>query len=351
MATHTIGTGGDFSTPQAWEDDIPTTLTAQRIGQCKNQEFSGTPVINFSAHTTVLSTLDVILETESGASFKDNANIRTNALRYNSANGAGFVSSSDYDYQAAIYVSGVINHLTIRNLQVKAARFPIHYLFSVADPTTNLFKDMIFEKTGNANSPVVTVMAKRLDNVLIIQRGTAGNGLFCTSGGVNLATVVNGCGIVRPSNVTAAGTGLTRLYVVPIVKSSSVFGFSTDCGTGFDSTSDYNATSKSDAASGFPDPATDHNVYDCVYDTALFVQPSDASGGHDFRTLTGSALVNTGLLDSTNAPNDISGQARSDPPEIGVWELAAAGGTTRGTPFGHRGTAFNGGRALHGILQ
>jgi hypothetical protein len=27
------------------------------------------------------------------------------------------------------------------------------------------------------------------------------------------------------------------------------------------------------------------------------------------------------------------------------------GGSTRGTPFGHKGTAFNGGRALHGIIQ
>lgn len=30
---------------------------------------------------------------------------------------------------------------------------------------------------------------------------------------------------------------------------------------------------------------------------------------------------------------------------------AAGGGTTRGTPFGHRGTAFNGGRTFHGIIQ
>jgi hypothetical protein len=33
-----------------------------------------------------------------------------------------------------------------------------------------------------------------------------------------------------------------------------------------------------------------------------------------------------------------------------VGEAAAGGGATRGTPFGHRGTAFNGGRTFHGIL-
>lgn len=32
-------------------------------------------------------------------------------------------------------------------------------------------------------------------------------------------------------------------------------------------------------------------------------------------------------------------------------EAGGGGGTTRGTPFGHRGTAFNGGRTFHGIIQ
>lgn len=36
------------------------------------------------------------------------------------------------------------------------------------------------------------------------------------------------------------------------------------------------------------------------------------------------------------------------------WESGSLGGgaaATRGTPFGHRGTAFNGGRTFHGIVQ
>jgi hypothetical protein len=32
-------------------------------------------------------------------------------------------------------------------------------------------------------------------------------------------------------------------------------------------------------------------------------------------------------------------------------DYTAGGGTTRGTPFGHRGTAFNGGRTFHGVIQ
>lgn len=32
-------------------------------------------------------------------------------------------------------------------------------------------------------------------------------------------------------------------------------------------------------------------------------------------------------------------------------DITAGGGTTRGTPFGHRSTAFNGGRTFHGVIQ
>lgn len=37
--------------------------------------------------------------------------------------------------------------------------------------------------------------------------------------------------------------------------------------------------------------------------------------------------------------------------DFAAGDFAAAGGTTRGTPFGHRGTAFGGGRLLHGIMN
>lgn len=36
---------------------------------------------------------------------------------------------------------------------------------------------------------------------------------------------------------------------------------------------------------------------------------------------------------------------------VNINAVGAAPSTTRGTPFGHRGTAFNGGRTFHGIIQ
>lgn len=320
MATHTIGTGGDFSTPQAWEDDIPATLTEQRIGQCKNQEFSGSPAISFSAHTTT-SSFNIILEAESGASFKD-AGVRNNPLRYSSS-GARFTASSTYAFP--IVVSSVtIGHLIIRDLMVfkSAGNFAGCIDIQVLTTTESQLKDLICENLSPNGYVIQSLLSSgnlRMDNVVAIQRATSGDGIKARGSGGT--TTLNGCTVVRPSNVTPAGIGIQDQYGATFVFSTVIAGFSTDCASGWDSSSDYNATTFSDAASGLPDPATDHNVYDLTYDTALFVQPSDAGGNHDFRTLTGSALENAGLLDATNAPEDISGETRNDPPEIGAWEL------------------------------
>lgn len=50
--------------------------------------------------------------------------------------------------------------------------------------------------------------------------------------------------------------------------------------------------------------------------------------------------------------DDIDAATRSGSWDIGFDEVSGGGGgTTRGTPFGHRGTAFNGGRTLQGPLM
>jgi hypothetical protein len=330
MATHTIGTGGDFSTPQAWEDDIPATLTEQRIGQLKNESFSGSPAINFSAHTTTAS-FDIILETESGASFKDQ-DVRNRALRFQT-DSARLTSTGNY-FEALRVGSVTIGHLIVRNIQFQKASGSYVGAIDIHGVTTTAmqFKDCIVESHSTNWAVIASALASgtlRFDNVVMINRSTGGHGLDARGSGGT--THVNHCTIVRPSNITAAGTGIRRQYGTTVVKNTLIAGFTTDIASGADSSSDYNATTFTDGGSGLPDPTPDHNVYNINYNTSLVVQPSDSGGNHDFRTVSGSALEDTGLLDSTNAPNDISGTARSDPPEIGAWELdagAPGGGIT-----------------------
>lgn len=92
-----------------------------------------------------------------------------------------------------------------------------------------------------------------------------------------------------------------------------------------------------------------------AFDTGNFVNVT--SGSSDLHLASGaSSTLKTGGTDLSADANypfstDIDGDTRSDW-GIGADEYVAAGGaTTRGMPFGARGTAFNGGRALRGLLR
>lgn len=331
MAVHSIGTGGDFATPQLWEDDIPAVLTEPRTGQLKNQEFVTAAFgLQFSAHTTSAANF-ILLECEAGASFMDNANVRNNALRYNAANGAGMRVTST---NSVIQLSGSCDHITIQGIQLQntgaAYNNRVFSQGAAATSSNFLFKDCILDLAGgttpvasfSAGSSTVSVV-----NCLLIQRNTAGHGIDAAQGGT--LTLI-ACTIVAPSNNTSTGTGINKTYGTCIAIDCAIFGFAVDA-AGLNTGTDYNATSFSDAGSGLPDPATDHNVYDVTYDTTLFVQPSDAGGLQDFR-LAGTNLTNPVAnrgIANVNSLQDISGLTRSDPPEIGVWELSTPGGAGR----------------------
>lgn len=331
MATHSIGTGGDFSTIQAWEDDIPATLTEQRIGQLQNEEFvSGSAsIVDFSAHVTT-SSFDIVLECEAGASFADHADVRTNALRYNASNGAGMRTTGTY--MPVITVSGAIGHLTVRGVQLKCdggnnTGAAVYYTgFHAA--TLHVWKDIIMHAaTTNVRVADLRTASEgqiiRCVNVLAVQQHTSGDGILSSAGNNEFIH----CTVVRPSDVTAAGTGFVRLYNTPLVTGCAVFGFSTSNSASFSASSSNNAT---DLASGLPGTDNQHSV--TYSQTTPFVDADKDS--LDLRLADdANELIDNGLLDATNAPEDISGLTREDPPEIGVWELAAAGAV--GNPWYH----------------
>lgn len=315
MATKTIGTGGDYSTVQAWEDALLAVTTEAEVGQCKNEEFVvAGRVVDFSAHDTTLG--GITLETVAGASFQDNASVRTNALRYNTANGAGLRSTSN----ETVLVSGAIGNLTVRKLQIKNdAAGSGGYgaeCFKIAAVSGGGYtlKDLILEKP-TSNSQVATIQSTgvaTLVNILIIQQASGRDGISMTG----TSHVLIGVQCVKPTNVTAGGTAFVRSYPgSPTLKDCTSFGF-TAATSGSFGTSSNNATDLSSFGVG-----TSNQVSVPYSATTPFVNGTAASSAHDFRLAgNGNALIDNGVLDATNAPNDISGTARSSPPEIGVWE-------------------------------
>lgn len=155
----------------------------------------------------------------------------------------------------------------------------------------------------------------------MILTGSSGDGLW-----IRQTTSIIGCTVVRLTNNSAAGVGITaRNYADVTVRSSAFFGFSTAAtasGAGvFNAACSNNAT---ELASGLPTGSgNQHNV--TFNATTPFTQASNT--GTDLKAISSTALASNGFKDSTNASADISGLTRAASPTIGVWELAAAGGS------------------------
>lgn len=308
--TKTIGTGGDYTTLQAWEDASPANLvTSDQVwqGQCFNQEFvtSSATLLTVSGTTTDATRYKELM-TYAGASFVDNASVQTNELRYNASNGAGIRST--YAWLAPVAVNE--SYFRISKLQILAGTATAFQ----GTGTTGLVMDKcIIENSGVSNEALRTYGACTVKNTLVVGRSTGVVALLSNG------TEAYNCTFARTASSTS--NIFTGAYGTSTLKNCAFFGGATTLASG-SSTRTY-TTCYTDTASP-PSGCTT-----VAYDTSTgsgFENKTDAT--RDFRIKTGSALINVGTTDSTNAANDIAGTARPQGSayDVGAWELASAGG-------------------------
>jgi len=320
----TIGSAGgrDYSTLQAWEDAAPANLvTADQIwrGECYNDsEFTvGQNALLTIAGSTTDATRYKELTAAAGQSFQDAAGVRTNALTYNQANGVGI--SKTGNYIGAIYVDENNVHLSrlqIKNTATSGATIREHYENNV--DLSAVYKDLIVQGVGGTDGNYCSMAIQGNDTlinvcVLVTDNGTYGIFAYATVSGNTFI----GCSVIRTTNQAASGTGINVQYgTTSVLKSCAIFGFTTVVTAGkWDTTASKN--NATDAASGLPGSSNNHSV--TFTGTTPFTQASMT--GNDLRPVSGTTLAVNGFLDATNAPNDISAQARTATPTIGVWEL------------------------------
>lgn len=306
VITGAVGSARTYTSIAAWDAFVPSNLVTDGnsyVGSLYNDsEFVGP--VTLGAHTTD-ATHTYTLTAAAGQSFQDAAGVRTNALRYNQANGVALRNATSW---VSGFTSVGITYLYISRLQFKG---------TVASPAITVtcsgyIKDCLVEQTSNGYA--LSVNGPTLENLAVIMNNTYATGAIYCQFTNNL---VLACTVVRTSNNAVGGTALLKYYSTPIVKSTAIFGFTTPVGTGWDAVnSKDNAT---DQAAGLPGSG---NQYSVTYGSASpFVASNAGSGAHDFRTVTGTALSANGYLDAGNAPNDISNESRPSTPTIGAWEL------------------------------
>ena len=311
----TIGTGGDYSTLQAWEDACPANLvSADQIwqGQCKNQEFVVSGTVLTISGTTVDATHYVELTTEAGASFVDHADKATNAMRYNPANGAALRGSGAW-----------VSAFAINQQYTRISKLQFSNSFNGSGSGTTIFAESgltwfdrcIVEGHGRGIIGVFDLYGAGsvVSNCVLIQKNN-----------LNTATIAQIAGGASAYNVTLAALGttadigikvlygatLTNVYVGNATTTFTSANTATNC-----------YTSQSSPPSGWTN---------APFSTATFENVT--SGTHDLRLKAGSALINAGADSATYSPTDIIGTARSSGSyDVGAWEYSAGGDTTAPT--------------------
>ncbi len=311
--TKTVGSGGDYATISLGVAALPANLVTadeEWTFKLKNQTFN--EQVTLSGHTTD-GTHRIILKCDTGASFYDNANKLTNALRYNTANGAAWTGPGT----PILTISD--NNVVVEGIQISDGGFGLRCIAHSGSATGCVFRDLILE-TGlsGGNQAVVSCEASTWINVLAIITQDAGSNAYGFSN-ANTAGSFHNCTAVCLTGTSSSGLGFNRAYCTPLVENCASIGFSGgDFVTGLNAA--YNASSDSSASGTNPvinlTPSAQFENY--------------ATSNWDMRTKSGSGFINAGIADSAVTLDlDIVRSARSlTTPTIGVWEFSSGASGT-----------------------
>lgn len=308
ICTATVGTSSrNFTTPAACIAGMPTNLVTDGNSYVcslyNDSLFTTTFTIN---GFTTDATHTITITAAPGQSFQDNASVRTNGLAVNQANGVAIVASAGYSMVAYIEAQ----YVTLNRLQIQNTANPGRAVVDNGSYYPTITNCILDASSGSTQAVVDALGYGTLIDDVIVQRG-GGTGVACYWG-----CTIEASTIISPSNLGAGLDGILEQYTPgSTVTSTAIFGF-TNPTSGTFTLGGYNAT---DAASGIGGASTG-NVYGVTYSSATPFA-SSTSTSLNLRSITGTSLIAAGYYDATNAPSDISLQARSNPPTIGAWEV------------------------------
>ncbi len=284
----------DYTLLTTWWSDCPVDLTVSDNRYVGNVLDQGelTAGVTMSGVTSD-ATRYPILQTASGASFRDKAGVRTTALTYNAANGAAVKVTTAYSNTILVSVP----YTQIRNLQLWGTGASTNCITSVSGWDNGLCENCIV--IGSVRSSGVSTFV----NCLI--EGVCGpaNSLrfhYCTLVGGGSTNIANG------------------VYGSSVCVNTALFD---NGGTAFSGASFSGSNNATDAASA---PGTSNQ-------TGLNYASQFVNSASDWRAVDTGSLKN-GTPDATFATTDITGATRDvTTPYIGCWEVVAVipSGTAR----------------------
>lgn len=316
MATTSIGSnvGRTFATLALWAAYVNAlVLVAPEVGEMDNDsQFTPSATVTVGGWTGGSSTNTVTLKCAAGQSFRDNASVQSNALRYNQSNGVGVLSSQTY----ADCFQFTTQWTIIDGIQWKGPTNSQQNLLNMSAANCTIQNYVIEGRGRNGNFYALNFTGPGTNqNGAVIVTNTTGSGVN-TGGGPTVTDV----SIV--SSNASTGTGFKTAYTpTPVVTNVAVSGFTTDYSGTANASSANNATDK--GAFG----GTNFGGSGQVSLVGATEWQSVTNGSEDLRLNTTSAkLKNNG---ATTGPSvDIAGSTRTAPYDIGCWELVASNSVT-----------------------
>jgi hypothetical protein len=317
MATATIGTGGTYTTPESWEDALPATLTEPEVGRLLAQSHDLAGALSFSGHTTS-ATNTITLESAPGAGW---GNSTTHPMRPQAANGA-ILTCNVYSAHV-LYIDN--SNIVIQGIQVRNDGDDAAGIYATGAATNTTVDRCLIQASPSGGLAVVlfTNDAKFRNNAAINRSASgAGRGVWMGGGGICVNNTV-----VRPVFLPGANGGsdygLWSEFVNTLARNNAVFGFNVPAGGGaYGAGTTNNATDEASFGAGSANLTglTATNQFNDVGST------SGWATAIDLRLKAGSALIDAGATDATNAPTDAYGTVRPQGSayDIGAYEAAAA---------------------------
>lgn len=310
-ATNDVVTGIGSGATCVLSSGTPDNVGVIWEGQCQNQEFSGTGVQLFISSSTSNSSAYKHLTTVPGASFRDNANKQTNALRFDSSNGASITGSSANQ----VTVSCTEDNSLLSNLQINATGLGGRAL--AAGSTAGLYENLILEGKYVGTSAALGVLylsgtTYTFRNLLIVQRASGADHIIGTS---TASPNFYNCTIVAADDLATAPDSifLSGASGTVTVQNCGMFDG--------DSTKAIKAGSATfNFTTCYSDISGTAGVTQATYANE-FVSVADAT--RDFKLKLGAAQIGNGTTDATNAATDIVGTLRPSGVgyDVGCWEL------------------------------
>lgn len=317
LVTKTIKTaGGDYSTTQLWFDATPADFDVDGNAQ-RGELFRGVNGSLTLSSRTTSATNYLELTAGAGESFQDDLALKQSGLLdVNLTNYAGFSTATNYSAN----ISGgsgsqVIDYFRISRLQFLTTTNNSSSIGTWIGDNHWTVENNIFKTAGPGSRFYGN--NTRVQNNIFINTNSSGVG----TPGIYLQDFVHAHAntFFRVSNQSAGGVGIqVSSYSTGSFTSNAIFGYTTPSALGGTGSS-YGTTSNNvtDAASGLPGS---NNVHGVTYTSTTPFSQSSSVSTLDCRTKWGTALDGAGLLDGTNAPNDIWGTARSATPVAGAME-------------------------------